>query len=236
MISIFIPVLNEEEILESAANTVHDYLSTRSIAHEIVVVSNGSTDRTCEIGKRLEASSPWFRFYHLPERGAGRAFAFGVEQAKGDMVITLDVDLSSELTFLDYSADLLRYCDMLVGSKSMGNQRRNFVRVLGSQLYILFTQCFFGLTISDYSIGSKAFRRSAVLPALKHLDPWTGHIFEIVLFLRLHGHRVLQVGIDCDDKRQSRFNLIHEGLYRYRHLYRCRKLLKDRKSWLYSPN
>jgi len=114
----------------------------------------------------------------------------------------------------------------------MGSQRRSFVRVLGSQLYIGLTNLLFDLTVSDYSIGSKAFRRSSILPALEHIDAWTGHMFELSIYLKQRGKRIIQVGIDCDDRRKSHFNLIHEGLFRYWHLYRCRRELKKQGSWL----
>ena len=137
MLTIFIPVYNEEEILAQSAHTVADYLTKRGISFEIVVVDNGSHDCTAEIGKALAQAESWFRFFSLPERGAGRAFACGVREAQGDCIIALDVDLSSDMIFIDYALDLLKYSEMVVGSKTMGQQRRTLLRVLGSQAYIL---------------------------------------------------------------------------------------------------
>ena len=225
-LSILIPVFNEEELLSSTATTLKSYLESRVSDFELVVVNNGSTDRTAAIGAELQATYPWFRFFSLDEQGPGRAFVRAVREARGEYLISLDADLSGELCFIDYSLDLLRHTDMLVGSKSMGKQQRSFVRVVASQVYILFTQLLFGLTISDYSIGAKAFRRSSILDQLDGLDPWTGYILELVLRLERNGKRVLQVGINCSDSRQSRFNLLHEGLYRYRHLFQSWRRLR----------
>ncbi len=232
ILTIFIPVFDEEEILARSVTRVHEYLSERGLGHEILVVDNGSGDRTAEIGRELAEKNPWLKFYRIEERGPGRAFKVGVRNASGGNIVTLDVDLSSELTFIDYAVTLLNYADMVVGSKTMGNQRRTFVRIVGSQLYILFTQWFFDLTISDFSIGSKAFRREAILPALDHLDGWTGHIFELCVYLKQRGRRIIQIGIDCNDTRKSHFSLIHEGFYRYRHLYRVWRKLREPGSWL----
>lgn len=232
MLSVFIPVYNEAALLERSVLTVHEYLLGRELEHEIIVGSNGSTDETVAIGKRLGAEYRWLNFFHLPQRGPGRAFAEGVRRAQGELFVTLDVDLSSELLFLDYAHSLLSHCDMLVGSKTMGSQRRSPFRVLGSQLYILLSQLLFGVTVSDYSIGCKGFRRSSILPLVSYLDPWTGHMFELVALITQRRGRVLQIGIDCEDLRSSRFNLLHEGVYRYRHLFRCRRLLRDQNSWL----
>lgn len=233
MLSILIPVYNEEALLEASVLKVHSYLEQRKLEHEIIVTSNGSTDQTVAIGARLQQAQPWFRFFSLPERSVGQAFRNGVVQAKGDFIVCLDIDLSSELTFLEYSSELLRHADMLVGSKTMGHQRRSLARVIGSQLYILCTFALFDLTISDYSMGAKAFRREAALPALEHLDDWTGYMFELCLYLQNHGKKIIQIGIDCDDRRKSRFNLLHEGIYRYRHLLQCWRKSRDKTSWLY---
>lgn len=231
-ISILIPVFNEEAILESSLLRLHEFCEQQKIPHEILVTSNGSTDQTNHIGERLAQQHSWLRFFTLPERSVGQAFRRNVENAKNEFLVTLDIDLSSELMFIRYAFELLNYADMVVGSKTMGSQRRSFLRVLGSQIYITFTLLTFNLTISDYSIGCKAMRRSAVLPVLAHLDAWTGYIFELCLYLKLRGKKILQVGIDCDDKRNSRFNLLHEGFYRYAHLYRCWNLARNPDSWL----
>ena len=116
----------------------------------------------------------------------------------------------------------------------MGNQQRAVTRVLGSQLYIVVAQLLFRLTISDFAPSTKSFRRSSILPVLDHLDPWTGYVFELCVYARIKGLRVLQIGIDCEDRRKSKFNLLHEGLYRYAHLYRCYRQVRSGKSWFYN--
>lgn len=234
MITVFIPIYNEEVLLEPSAKRVHEYLTEKQIEHEIIVVSNGSTDGSNEIGQRLARETTWLRFFELTERGPGRAFVLGVKEARGESIVTLDIDLSSDINFLDYAITLLKHGAMVVGSKTMGEQRRSLFRLLGSQAYIFVSQAAFDLTISDFSIGCKALRRSEILAALPHLDHWTGYIFELALYLKTRGRKILQVSIDCNDKRKSRFNLFHEASHRYLHLYRCWRLLKRKDSWLHA--
>ena len=231
LVSILIPVFNEEKILEQTALRLHDYLKKLDIKHEILVTSNGSTDKTVSIGKKLDDEYSWFRFFSIPQKSVGKAFANGVKEAKGEYIISQDADLSSDIEFILHAVGLLQYCDMVIGSKSFGSQRRTLLRVLGSQVYILITQVWLGLAMTDFSMGAKAFRRSSVLPAVDYIDNWTGYILEIYLYLREKGMRVVQIGVDCKDERKSRFNIFHEGFYRYGHLYRCIQKLKDPKSW-----
>lgn len=234
-LTVFIPAYNEAAILERNTQRLHTYLAERGIEHEILVISNGSSDNTDIIGYKMSEHYGWFRFESLKERGAGRALACGLQMAKGDLFLTLDMDLSSDLIFIDYSLQLLNYADLVVGSKTIGSQRRSPLRVLASQTYILFANLLFDITISDYSIGCKAFQRSIIAPIAKELDPWTGQFFEIALYCKQQGKHIVQVGIDCDDRRQSHFNLVHEGLYRYWHLLKTWWRCRHSKSWLNMP-
>lgn len=234
MYSIIIPVFNEAEILETTLMTLKGYLGQRSGEHEIVVVSNGSTDDTCAIGKKLARRFSWLKFLELPEKGVGRAFAAGVRASEGELVISLDADLSSDLVFVDFAIELLRHADMVVGSKTLGKQRRSAVRVIGSQTYLMFSSLALGLTISDYSIGCKAYRRASILPVLDLIDWHTGYVAELCLFLDRNQRRIVQVGVQCEDRRKSRFNLWHEARHRFHHLYHCWRLLKDQTSWIHT--
>lgn len=232
-LSVLFPVYNEETILESSVLLVHAYLKKNAIEHEILVTSNGSTDATVVIGEKLAAEHEWLKFFALEERSVGAAFVHGVTNARNEYLVSLDVDLSSDLIFLVHAHKLLEGCDFVAGSKTLGQQNRSAIRMIGSQLYIFISQLCLGLPLTDYSIGCKAFRRSAILPALPHLSKWTGYILELSLYLPLQNKRVIQIGIQCNDTRSSRFNLFHEAFFRYWHLFRSWRLLKDQQSWLH---
>lgn len=231
MISIVIPVFNEEKILKESVAKLSDWLALRPTPFEVIVVDNGSTDRTREIASELESFYSWFRYFKIPEKSVGRAFAKGVREARYPFIISLDADLSSDLIFIQYAESLLKYSSMVVGSKSLGQQKRSILRILGSQFYLFVTQVLFRMTITDYSMSSKAYRREIILPILDEIDTWTAYVFEICVWLIQNKKAVLQIGIGCEDLRKSRFNLFHEGYYRYWNLYRVWKELKDPNSW-----
>lgn len=231
MISIVIPVFNEEEILEKSVQKLSDWLGMRPTLFEVIVVDNGSTDKTPQIAEKLMETYRWFRFFQIPEKSVGKAFAKGVREAKYNYIISLDADLSSDLIFIQYAESLLKYSSMVVGSKTLGQQKRSALRVLGSQLYLFVTQVLFKMTITDFSMSSKAYRKDVILPILDSIDTWTAYVFEICVWLIQNKKTVLQIGIGCEDYRQSRFNIWHEGFYRYWNLYRVWKELKNPNSW-----
>ncbi|MCC6220512.1 MAG: glycosyltransferase family 2 protein [Deltaproteobacteria bacterium] len=233
MISVLLPVYNEADILDESIKKLHAYLEREKLPHEIIVTSNGSTDETNIIGHELMKKYSWFRFFSLPERGVGRAFVISAKNAHGDALVCLDIDLPSDLAFILYAKDLLKYVDMVIGSKFMGRQYRSAIRILGSQLYVVIAQWLFGISLSDFSPDSKAFKREAILPALEKLDGWTGYVFELALYLSAKNKRIVQISIDCKDRRKSKFNLLHEAFYRYFHLYRCWREFRNAKSWFH---
>lgn len=231
MISIVIPVFNEEEVLAQSVQKLSDWLSHRTTPFEVMVVDNGSTDQTKKIALELETQYRWFRYLSVPENSVGKAFAKGVRESKYPYIISLDADLSVDLIFIQYAESLLKYSAMVVGSKSLGHQKRSFIRVLGSQFYLFVTQVLFQMTITDYSMGAKAYRKDVILPILDYIDTWTAYVFEICVWLTFHKKTVLQIGVECEDHRQSHFNIWHEGFYRYWNLYRVYRELKDTSTW-----
>lgn len=224
MVTVFIPVYNEEQIIADNLLAVHRYLVEQGLEHEILVGDNGSTDSTAQILAEIKSTiaqdsdTEWLRSFSLSERGPGLAFIKGVEQARGEYFVTLDADLSSNLSFIPQATYLLKFAPMVVGSKSIGSQRRSVFRVLGSSVYIWCARRLFNLNLTDYSIGCKAFRRAELLVYSQNVDPWTGFILELALGMRRAGLEILQLSVQCDDRRKSHFSLCHEAVYRFSHL------------------
>lgn len=183
MISILIPVYNEELVLRQNVNRLTEWLSKRPAPFEIIVVDNGSTDQSEAIGRDLEKTNSKFRYFRIPEKSVGKAFAKGVREARFPYVISMDADLSVELEFIGHAEVLLKDGAMVVGSKTLGRQKRSFVRVVGSQVYLMVTQVLFGMTITDFSMGAKGYRRELILPILDEIDTWTAYVFEICVWL-----------------------------------------------------
>lgn len=232
-LSLIVPIFNEESLLEASVLQVLEFAEQQKLNVEILLVSNGSTDQSVEIAKRLQKKDSRVRSFSIPQKSVGQAFALGVREAQYEHVVSLDADISVDLMFIVHAAKLLPYAAAIVGSKSLGQQKRSWIRVLGSQAYLVFTQVLFGFTYTDYSMSAKAFKRSELLPMLAQLDDWTGYVLEIVTYLHVQKKQIIQIGVNCEDNRGSKFNLFHEGLYRYQHLYRVWRLIKNKKSWLY---
>src|SRR3989344_1357030 len=98
-LSVIIPAKNEERFIEATVASVFEYLTAHNIEHEILVVTNKSTDKTGEIVDRLHASLiPTVRLLDYPKNG-GKGFAVreGMLQAKGDLRLFMDADNATKI-------------------------------------------------------------------------------------------------------------------------------------------
>ncbi len=211
-----IPVYNEEAILEEKLKQLADYLDVFNPDYEVIVCSNGSNDRTDEVGESL--GMPKVRFAAIPDRGVGRAFKKMVQEAGSEKIISMDVDLSSDLEFIPECVRMLDEYDVVVGSKRKGEQERQWHRTFISGVFIWMVKVLLGLTYGDYSIGTKGWRRSSIIGYVDGIDHGSSYVVELIYYVERSGGKVIEVPVYCSDTRGSRFNLVHEVFYRLKNL------------------
>ena len=222
-VSFIVPVHNEAAILEDNCLSLLGYIRKLETPFELIIGSNGSTDATDTIGQHLAESYREIKFFSLPQRGVvGTVFKKAIKMSRYEKIISLDVDLTIDLSFINNSSRLLDTYDLVIGSKKAGKELRSWVRRLGSNIYIWVVRKFLGLEYSDYSIGAKAYRRSAILPHLNKIDEKTGYVLTLVYHLYKNEGQIVQIPVECHDQRESKFRLLREGFYRFAHLFTFR--------------
>lgn len=219
-ITIFIPVYNEEDLLVKNTRRLLAFLDVLKRPYEVILGSNGSTDGTVNLAGELSRKHDSVRFFHLKSRGVGRAFREGVGMAAYDRIITVDMDLSISLDFIPEACRLLDHSDMVIGSKITGEQQRSWSRKAASNLFIRLAGRLLHINYHDYSIAAKGYRKDLVKRYLEHIDDQTFYVVEIVHRASRDGCRILEIPVNCMDMRESRFNLIHEGVYKFGNLFR----------------
>lgn len=219
-VTINIPVYNEEEIIVKNTEVLKAYMDSIGVEYEILIIDNGSTDKTVALGKELQNKYPQVRFFFIPEKGVGLAFKKAVAEAKYEHLISMDVDLSVDLNFIKVANVLLNDNTVVIGSKIMGSQKRSLLRRLGSSIYILLARLLLGLRFSDYSIGAKGFRRTFVMKHFDYIDKYTNYILNLTYIASKKGLKVIEIPISCVDYRKSRFNLLKEAFYRFFMLFK----------------
>jgi glycosyltransferase involved in cell wall biosynthesis len=219
--TVFLPVYNEDEILIKNTEELIDYLDKLHTQYEIIIGSNGSTDRTPALGVMLSDKYSQVDFFHINERGVGNAFKQGIQIARFDVVVSLDMDLSIHLGFIEEAVQLLdTNHDIIVGSKKMGHERRSVFRRFGSDLFIYFARMLLGLPFEDYSIGAKAYKKDCILEYSDRIDRGTAYVLNIIFLAFQDKRKVTEIPVRCEDYRKSRFNIIYEGFYRFYNLFK----------------
>ena len=160
-VSIVMPCLNEAETVATCVTKARDWLSSAGIPGEILVVDNGSTDRSPEL-----AAAAGAQVISEPKRGYGNAYLRGFAEARGEVIVMGDADDTYDFSRLD---DLIRPLDdgydLVVGNRFSGGIGRGAMpwahRYIGSPLINLLIRRFIGIRIGDSQSGFRAFTRRA---------------------------------------------------------------------------
>ncbi len=211
VITVVMPAHNEEDLLAEAVDVVVSGLEADGTDFEIVIVENGSKDRTWGIAQDLERANPRIRALQSPEPDYGRALRAGFMAATGDVVVSFDVDFC-DLDFLRAAVATIEQPGgpaIVVGTKrgAGSNDTRPFSRRLVTGVFSRLLTVGFGLKVSD-THGIKAFRRSAVTPIVERCEFGTD-IFDTELVLRAERAGLLtdEIPVVVEERRPARSSI-----------------------------
>lgn len=162
-LSIIVPVFNEEKTLLPLLRKVQ-LVKLFGLKKEILIVNDGSTDKTVEVLKKLKI--PNSRIFHHPKNlGKGAAIRTAIPHTKGEFVIIQDADLEYDPE--DYKTVLLplmRYqADVVYGSRFKGTHRAFlFWHSVGNKLLTLITNLLYNTILTDMETCYKAFKGEVI--------------------------------------------------------------------------
>lgn len=218
-LTIFMPVLDEEEILVENVLRVLRHAETLGRDVQLVVVDNGSTDRTPALLEILALDEPRLVPLRIPEPGVGAALRAALPVVEHEAILALDADLSVDLSFIDDAVrELDAGADLVVGAKITGVERRPPFRRLVSRVFSWTVTHGLGLPVHDASIGAKAYRTGVLRDNVDVIGRGSTYVLSLLVRAQADGLSVREIPTRCDDQRESRFNLLHEGILRFGHL------------------
>ncbi len=186
LFSVVIPARDEEESLPSTLAAIYATFAAEKIPHEIVVVDDGSKDRTWTVLQELRAAIPTLRpTQNLGQHGFGRAIVWGLDQSKGDAVVIMMADAS------DAPSDAVKYWKLLgqgydcaFGSRFVsGGKVVDYPRVklFVNRLANFLVRIGFNIPLNDTTNAFKAYRRTVIDGCQPFLAPHFNLTVEIPL-------------------------------------------------------
>jgi len=162
MLSIVIPVFNEEENVPLLAEEIRQALDPQGIAYEVVAVDDGSTDGTWTRLENVRAQDPRWVLVGLRRNfGQTAAMSAGFDHARGDVIVTLDGDLQNDPADIPRLLALAKDFDVVSGWRRRRQDpflRRRLPSMLANWLISRVT----GIRLHDYGCTLKAYRREVV--------------------------------------------------------------------------
>jgi dolichol-phosphate mannosyltransferase len=167
LLSVIVPARNEEGCISSMVEHLHLELQMNSVPHEIVVVDDGSTDRTWEILQELQSRIPMVQpLQNLGQHGFGRAITYGLDRMKGDAAVIMMADESDDCRdVVKYWHLLCEGWDAVFGSRFI--KGGGVIDYPGIKLYMnrlanSFIRILFGIKFNDFTNAFKAYRRTTI--------------------------------------------------------------------------
>jgi len=214
-LSIIIPAYNEESRLPDTLQQVTSFLDAQTYPAEVLVVENGSQDRTLAIAQEFSQRIPYIRAIHEDGRGKGLAVRRGMLSARGEYRFICDADLSMPIQEVNcFIPPLLADMDVAIGSReAAGSVRYNEpqYRHLTGRLFNTVVRWLALPGLQDTQCGFKCFR-AAVAEKVFPLQTTTGWSFDVeVLFIaRQHGYRIVEVPIPWYFSPNSKVRILRD--------------------------
>ena len=157
-VSVVLPALNEEEVVGRVIDEIPiKELESKGYETEIIVVNNGSSDKTAEI-----AAAHGARVIEEPSRGKGRAIRTGFGAVSGDFVFMLDSDFTYPAGYITQMVELLDGgYDVVIGSRLNGSVEHGAMKrlnLVGNHLLAFLANLLYGTRVSDLCTGFWGFK------------------------------------------------------------------------------
>jgi len=219
-LSIVIPAYNEESRLPKTLDSVFAYLHSRPERSEVIVVDDGSTDHTSEIVNARRRKHAELRLVsNGTNRGKGYSVRHGMLEARGQIALFSDADLSTPIEEADKLLAALREqgFDAAIGSRAVDRAlievHQSMIREQAGILFNRLVRWIMGIPFSDTQCGFKAFRRekSRIIFEQQRVERF-GFDPEILFLAKRNGLRVAEIPVRWRHDSASKVNVVGDGI------------------------
>lgn len=222
MLSVILPVYNEEARLAASVDAIQGYMARRGRPFEIVIAEDGSSDGSYKVAKALSEKRPGIIILHSDSRlGRGESLNRAIRICRGEYVIYMDADLATDLGHIEEVAERLGAgASVVTGSRLMpgSSTDRALSRDVASRAYNGLARLLFGSAVHDHQCGFKGFNKKDVLGLTGLVED--KHWFwdtELLIQAQRRGFRVDEIPVQWvhagGDGRKSKVSLTRDTIY-----------------------
>lgn len=226
-LSLVIPVFNEEKRLPKNLPQIIKYLKKQNYSWEIIVINDGSIDRTEDIAKKLLKNIAHQLVGYADNKGKGAAVKTGILLAKGKYIVFTDIDLSTPISELPKILQALKTHEIAIGVRrhpqSQVIRHQPFLREFLGQIFTKLTNYLVAPGIYDVTCGFKGFQKEAAYRLFRKstIEGWAFDA-EIIFLARKNKYRIAQIPVTWRNDPATRVKMLHDGLQSFFDLIKIR--------------
>ncbi len=232
-LSIVVPAFDEQERLGSSVVRILEYIECEAINAELIVVDDGSSDKTADVARETAAKFPQIRtkvIRYDENRGKGFAVKTGLLASSADIALFSDADLSTPITELAKLVDPIREreFDITFGSRAINRSligtHQPWRREQGGKVMNLVIKTMSGLKFYDTQCGFKAFNMLKFRPLLDvvTIDRF-GFDVEFLFVAKYHGLRLDEIPVCWNDVAGSKVSVVRDTRRMFSELAQIRR-------------
>jgi dolichol-phosphate mannosyltransferase len=210
-VSVVLPTYNERENIRIIIPEIEKVFKENKIKGEILVVDDSSPDKTAEEAKRLNKRYGNVRVVlRKKKEGIGAALRDGYDRCRGDIIISLDADLSVKTSVIEKLIEKINLGnDLVVGSRyfSFGKRKEKHLKKIFqgivSRLGNLFIKFVTGVNIHDFTLNYRAIRRN-VWKKIKTKEKSNSFLLEMIVKSKFAGYKVSEIPVSFTERKYGK--------------------------------
>jgi len=217
-LSVIVPSFNEEARLPHSLDLIAAYLNSANRSTEVLVVDDGSNDRTAEVAASFTDRIANLRVLKNGEnRGKGYSVRHGMQEARGEYVLFTDADLSAPIEEADKLLSALQQFDIAIGSRALNRDlidvHESHFREFAGIIFNRIVRIVLWLPFVDTQCGFKAFRRERcrIIFEQQRIERF-GFDPELLYLARHHGLKATEIPVRWSHSPATKINMMRDSI------------------------
>jgi len=227
-LSIIVPSFNEELRLPASLERIAAYIDSANRSAEVLVVDDGSTDRTAEVAASFTKRIRNLRVLRNGQnRGKGYSVRHGMLEARGETILFTDADLSAPIEEADKLLSALQQHDVAIGSRALDRKlievHESPFREFAGIIFNGIVRVVLLLPFVDTQCGFKAFRRERcrIIFEQQRIERF-GFDPELLYLARHHGLKAIEIPVRWSHSPATKINMMRDSVLMFVDVFKIR--------------